>query len=100
VDQPAWTNRPAIGQELALRVVEDDDAVAQQAPLLPGEKGDGAGRVTGQDGQLTEMELDLDTLCVSGVAGAQLAAALTGRSDPDSALISAEMAEWRRILFR
>ncbi len=45
VDQPTWTNRPAIGQEFA-RVVEDDDAVAQQAPPLLGVEGDGVGRVT------------------------------------------------------
>ena len=45
VDQPAWTNRPTIGQEFA-RVVEDDDAVAQQAPSLLGVEGDGAGRVS------------------------------------------------------
>lgn len=45
VDQPAWTNRPTIGQEFA-RVVEDDDAVAQQAPPLLGVEGDGVGRVT------------------------------------------------------
>jgi len=45
VDQPAWTNRPTIGQEFA-RVVEDDDAVAQQAPSLFGVEGDGVGRVT------------------------------------------------------
>ncbi len=40
VDEP-----PGHGQEFA-RVVEDDDAVAQQAPPLPGVEGDGAGRVT------------------------------------------------------
>jgi hypothetical protein len=38
-------DRAAVGQELA-GVVEDDDAVAQQAPSLPGVAGDGAGRVT------------------------------------------------------
>ena len=36
----------------------------------------------------------------SAVAGAQLAAAMTGRSEPDSALISAATAGWRRILSR
>jgi hypothetical protein len=45
VDQPAWRNRLTIGQEFA-GVVEDDDAVAQQAPPLLGVEGDGAGRVT------------------------------------------------------
>ena len=45
VDQPAWRNRPTVGQEFA-RVVEDDDAVAQQAPPLLGVEGDGVSRVT------------------------------------------------------
>ena len=45
VDQLAWRNRPAVGQEFA-RVVEDDDAVAQQAPPLLGVEGDGVSRVT------------------------------------------------------
>jgi len=45
VDQPTWRNRPTVGQEFA-RVVEDDDAVAQQAPPLLGVEGDGVSRVT------------------------------------------------------
>ena len=45
VNQLVWRNRAAVGQELA-GVVEDDDAVAQQAPPLLGVEGDGAGRVT------------------------------------------------------
>ena len=45
VDRSAWRNCPTIGQEFA-RVVEDDDAVAQQAPPLLGVEGDGVGRVT------------------------------------------------------
>jgi hypothetical protein len=45
VNQLVWKNCAAVGQELA-RVVEDDDAVAQQAPPLLGVEGDGAGRVT------------------------------------------------------
>jgi hypothetical protein len=40
-----WRNGAAIWQELA-GVVEEDDAVAQQAPPLLGVEGDGAGRVT------------------------------------------------------
>src|SRR5690242_3315281 len=44
VNQPVWRNRATAGQELA-RVVEDDNAVAQQAPPLLGAEGDGAGRV-------------------------------------------------------
>ncbi len=38
-------NRTAVGQEFA-GVVEEDDAVAQQAPPLLRVEGDGAGRVT------------------------------------------------------
>ncbi len=45
VDQSAWRNCPTVRQEFA-RVVEDDDAVAQQAPPLLGVQGDGVGRVT------------------------------------------------------
>ena len=45
VNQPVWRNRTTIGQELA-RVVEDDDAVAQQVPPLLGVEGDDVGRVT------------------------------------------------------
>jgi hypothetical protein len=45
VNQPVWGNRATVGQELA-RVVEEDDAVAQQAPPLLGMEGDDAGRVT------------------------------------------------------
>src|SRR6516164_8629381 len=37
---PVRGDRAAVGQELA-GVVEDDDAVAQQAPSLPGVAGDG-----------------------------------------------------------
>jgi len=40
-----WRNRATVGQEFA-RVVEDDDAVAQQAPPLLGAEGDDVGRVT------------------------------------------------------
>jgi hypothetical protein len=40
-----WRNRATVGQELA-RVVEEDDAVAQQAPPLLGVEGDDVGRVT------------------------------------------------------
>ena len=43
VDRPVWGDRTAVGQELA-GVVEDDDAVAQQAPSLLGAEDDGAGR--------------------------------------------------------
>jgi len=39
-----WRNCAAVGQEPA-RVVEEDDAVAQQAPPLLGVEGDGVGRV-------------------------------------------------------
>jgi len=45
VNQRAGRNRAATGQELA-RVVEEDDAVAQQAPPLLGVEGDDVGRVT------------------------------------------------------
>jgi hypothetical protein len=45
VNQPVWGNRATVGQELA-RVVEEDDAVAQQAPPLLRMEGDDAGRVT------------------------------------------------------
>jgi hypothetical protein len=45
VNQPVRRNRATVGQELA-RVVEEDDAVAQQAPPLLGVEGDGVGRVT------------------------------------------------------
>jgi hypothetical protein len=38
-------NRATVGQEFA-SVVEEDDAVAQEAPPLLGVEGDGAGRVT------------------------------------------------------
>jgi hypothetical protein len=44
VNHPVRRNRATIGQEFA-RVVEDDDAVAQQAPPLLGAEGDDAGRV-------------------------------------------------------
>jgi hypothetical protein len=44
VNLPVWRNRATVGQELA-RVVEDDDAVAQQAPPLLRVEGDGAGCV-------------------------------------------------------
>jgi hypothetical protein len=40
-----WRNRATVGQELA-RVVEEDDAVTQQAPPLLGVGGDYVGRVT------------------------------------------------------
>jgi hypothetical protein len=40
-----WRDCAAVGQEPA-RVVEEDDAVAQQAPPLLGVEGDGVGRVT------------------------------------------------------
>src|SRR5512135_3040486 len=40
-----WRDGAAVGQEPA-RVVEEDDAVAQQAPPLLGVEGDGVGRVT------------------------------------------------------
>ena len=45
LNQLVWRNRTTVGQELA-RVVEKDDAVAQQAPPLLGVEGDGAGRAT------------------------------------------------------
>jgi hypothetical protein len=45
VNQSVWRNRATVGQELA-RVVEEDDAVAQQAPPLLGVEGDHVGRVT------------------------------------------------------
>jgi hypothetical protein len=45
VNQPVWRNRATVGQELA-RVVEENDAVAQQAPPLLGVEGDYVGRVT------------------------------------------------------
>jgi hypothetical protein len=45
VNQSVWRNRAAVGQELT-RVVEEDDAVAQQAPPLLGVEGDHVGRVT------------------------------------------------------
>ena len=45
VNQPVRGNRATVGQELA-RVVEEDDAVAQQAPPLLGMEGDDPGRVT------------------------------------------------------
>ena len=45
VNVPVGGNRAAVGQELA-RVVEENDAVAQQAPPLLGVEGDGTGRVT------------------------------------------------------
>ena len=45
VNQPVRRNRAAIGQELA-RVVEEDDAVAQQVPPLLGVEGDDVGRGT------------------------------------------------------
>jgi hypothetical protein len=41
----AWRDGAAVGQEPA-GVVEEDDAVAQQAPPLLGVEGDGVGRVT------------------------------------------------------
>lgn len=43
--QVLWRDCAAVGQERA-RVVEEDDAVAQQAPPLLGVEGDGVGRVT------------------------------------------------------
>ena len=43
VNQLVWRNHATVGQELA-RVVEEDDAVAQQAPSLLGAEDDGAGR--------------------------------------------------------
>jgi len=45
VNQLMWRNRATVGQQLA-RVVEADDAVAQQAPPLLGVEGDDVGRVT------------------------------------------------------
>jgi len=45
MNQLVGRNRTAVGQELA-RVVEEDDAVAQQAPPLLGAEGDDVGRVT------------------------------------------------------
>ncbi len=44
MNQPVRWNRATAGQELA-RVLEEDDAVAQQAPSLLGVEGDGVGRV-------------------------------------------------------
>jgi hypothetical protein len=45
VHQLVWRNRATVGPELA-RIVEEDDAVAQQAPPLLGVEGDHVGRVT------------------------------------------------------
>ena len=45
MNQLVGRNGTAAGQELA-RVVEEDDAVAQQAPPLLGMEGNDAGRVT------------------------------------------------------
>ena len=44
VSQAVWRNRATAGQELA-RVLEEDDAVAEQAPPLLGVEGYGSGRV-------------------------------------------------------
>jgi hypothetical protein len=130
VNHPVWRNRATAGQEL-VRVVKEDDAVAQQAPPLLGVEW--CGPRHGRGGQLQDTGADVDTLLASGsgIAGrirtvghwlarsrvilvtgiarpmraaaaagitrkcgrmVQLAAAMTGRGEPDSALISAAMA--------
>jgi len=63
--------------------------------------------VTGEPGHRGDWYSEDGTGCRCGARhpevqsqGVQLAAAMTGRSEPDSALISAATAGWRRILFR
>ena len=65
------------------------------------------GPVSGEPGHLGDWYFENGTGCRYGARhpkvqsqGTQLAAAMTGRSEPDSALISAATAGWRRILSR
>ena len=115
---------------LPFGVVEDDDAVAQQAPPLPGVAGDGAGRgvagagdrgAGGWWGHMGRLRVgDGGRMRVRAAGGwpgrdgaggrggphrqvrsrGQLAAAMTGWGGPGSAPVRAAMAGWRRILSR
>ena len=99
VNRPARRNRAAVRQQLA-RVVEQDDAVAEQAPSLLGVTGDGAGRVT----VVAVSRRTRGLVRAHRWPRGQFAAARTGRAEdrgaPGSALISAAMAGWRRIRSR